>query len=675
MSSASAAVDVAEAFADAAQALGVGPTGEDVARELAKLLDEPLRLFLEHPNWPTGMVGFQSPFELSVSISKTGPPSLRFIHDATDHRVGLTGNWHRYLDRSLAVTCAPEQELHDLQMLLLDGSGPLFRSRMTHGVNHLAEGRRSGTLYFQTRWLSLPAARRRLPSAVAAVEALLDRTSAPRPPSFDFIAYDLADHHPPKIKLYAWCRFDEDRPRLVDAVGHNEHLLPLQDLIDLIGPRLAVGPPGGSVLIQYVPDADGGCAVRTQLPTPGWPWSEPAALAKLLAHLEQRDGFTLDPLHQVLECFTRRKLALRSSVVSLGWEAGKEVAGFYFYPQLDRHVRAAATRHRPAREAPTVRDVTRRAVDFLLAGRTDGTYWRDLFFDGPDEVWIHHGVAGPLDEWTTTYVCACLADAPEVRERLTGTADWLAAARRPAGAWGWHAANPPDAETTALALLALAGLGCPLGDEALAPFHLAGGGVGAFVDQDVDHEHGAGAPELSALALLAAVRAGAAGSEHAERLVLTLLHEQRDEGGWNAFWWIDDLMATWRAAVALRAWSDAQPGPLADAAAQAIRRANPSVQALPVGRSALGQGLWLCAWFATGGDPRHPSVGRILNRLAWTQHEDGHWAGGPVRRLAGDSSLRPWGRKDTGIQLVDRHGFVTTATVVAGLRSATAALP
>jgi hypothetical protein len=242
--------------------------------------------------------------------------------------------------------------------------------------------------------------------------------------------------------------------------------------------------------------------------------------------------------------------------------------------------------------------------------------------------------------------------------------------------WGWNRASEADAESTALSLLAIRRLGGSLPEKALGlllRYRLRQGGYGAYLNWDWDHEQGAGAPEVTAVVLLAALRLAASGDVVAEA-VANLVSQQREDGGWNAFWWQNDLFATHRVLQALVAVAEGEGSPTASLSAAEVASATvaanagrDSILATAVPDDPYALGLWLSSWLGAGGSPYWPSVERIIRHLQWQQRSDGRWLAVPMKRIARTKLVRPWARSDSGRLYLDGSCLITSATVMEGL--------
>ena len=420
---------------------------------------------------------------------------------------------------------------------------------------------------------------------------------------------------------------------------------------------------------------------------PGWGWDQPEGLAELLTYLTDTFQLNLRPLHIVLRVFREYGIPLSPSFVAIGPGAQQPSVTFYFCPIIDTLLEPAAygepsaaseARNKgPAGEAsdPLVGQGPNRkildemlgtAVDFLVSKREPDGHWSDFQLDEPDGRWVDYYIAGGSDEWTTAYIASILSIDPSLQSYLSSSVEWLQKRFRPGAGWGWNRETEADADSTALAIIALRQMDAVVPEnarEALLKHRLPSGGYRAYVDWNMDHEHGEGAPEVTASVLLAQLPVGLADRGAIEQTVSNLLSLQREDGGWNAFWWNHDLFATHRVLRALNAvieHAGPEAGPIAaqitELAADRAQAGRRSVGAQAITNEPFVLGLWLSSWFASQGSVYHTSAYRILNSLHLQQQKSGRWLAAPTKRIARTKLLRPWARSNSG-KLYSRLGM------------------
>lgn len=138
-----------------------------------------------------------------------------------------------------------------------------------------------------------------------------------------------------------------------------------------------------------------------------------------------------------------------------------------------------------------------RGLDFLAARQDRDGAWRD--FDLPR--------VGVADSWTTAYVARCVRKAADAITHRGGLAVEAAAGflhrnRCRHGGWSYNATCPPDADSTAQALLLL-GQTHPRDASALARFQAPDGGFRTYLWPRDDHPWAQSQPEVTATALRA----------------------------------------------------------------------------------------------------------------------------------------------------------------------------
>jgi hypothetical protein len=210
--------------------------------------------------------------------------------------------------------------------------------------------------------------------------------------------------------------------------------------------------------------------------------------------------------------------------------------------------------------------------------------------------------------------------------------------------------------------------------EALLRYRLPSGGYRAYVNWNLDYERGDGAPEVTSVVLLAQLCSGPAKSDVIHDPVSNLISMQREDGGWNAFWWKHDLFATHRVLRALNAvteYARSEANPIAatitELAADRALAGRRSVGAQTITNEPFLLGLWLSSWFAAQGSVYHTSAYRILRSLHLQQQKSGRWLAVPIKRIARTKLLRQWARSDSGKLYLDSGCLITSATVIEGL--------
>lgn len=687
---------LAEAVADSVVLIGIRERAEEVADEVEYLLTEPLGWFLKHPNWPSGLTLEGFPFKLSVDIASNNNPSVRYTVDVTDHRRGMAGNWSRYLEcaKHINMGTATDQtsQLWDLLAKHLDGIRATSRTRMMHGAGYGKSEFKRSSLYFTTRWLSYAELENKFPDYTSAIDRTLKKCGGSQPSYLDLISYDFVDGEIARIKLYWRLSPNEQTKQLYDITGQHPDLAAAGKVFGHFLASRNLRQLESSLLWQLSFDPE------TKFPRQkiefsclSWGWNQPKTFLDLLIYLSNTLSLNLWPLYTMLSIFSEYKIQLAPTDVAIGPGESHPSVTFYFSPVLEQvpgEIPLVGTTslpgsiykklNAPYTSSPSdmagsqlelIDRMLARAIDYILRAR------------GTDGSWVDFALPqGTSDEWTTAYITATLSNDPALQNHLASSIEWLQERFRPGEGWGYNRNTSADADSTALSLLALHRMGAtpPEGArEALLRFRLPSGGYSAYTDWTLDHEQGMGAAEITSTALLAQAETGLVEADLISNTVQILVSQQRDEGGWNAFWWKDDLFATYIALQALNSFvrlatldqgRDHLPTNVVESAIKAVRDARPSVSAQATPDEAFVLGLWLSSWFAAHGNVYYPSVDRIFWQLRSQQQEDGRWLSVPIRRIARTKLLRPWARSDSGRLYLDSKCLITTTTVIEGLR-------
>lgn len=293
--------------------------------------------------------------------------------------------------------------------------------------------------------------------------------------------------------------------------------------------------------------------------------------------------------------------------------------------------------------------------DAARAIRAGGRFLLDA--QGADGAWRDFNLPpGRADAWTTAYIGLKLSSLPSDGRKpslagaLSAAADFLAAARNPGGGWRYNSSCPPDADSTALALLFLCTVGKAVRAKdvaALAKFQKENGGFSTYLFGESGHGWRRAHCEVTATAL----RALSACLPHDHfriRHGLGWLHEQLRKGSAQSYWW---------------------PSPLYLAAE--IARARKIFPELPQARApvTVGSGAFeLSLGLELQTASCDMQVSETCRRLIRMQLQDGSWPAAPILRVTNPGG----GDGLSGPILADDRRFFTTATAVGALQSATA---
>ncbi len=292
------------------------------------------------------------------------------------------------------------------------------------------------------------------------------------------------------------------------------------------------------------------------------------------------------------------------------------------------------------------------AIEFLLAQQSEDGAWRDFLLK-----------PGRSDSWVTAYVGLRLLQAagawpgPRVVRARAAAVRFIQSSRHERGGWGYNGNCPPDADSTAHAILFLrqAGARPALRDYAvLARFQLRDGAFATYAPGDARGGWCRGHPDVTAVALRA--MAGLLSSGHVimrrgyARLAGFLARREQTA----SYWWPSALYL----ARELLVLSRDVPG----APAFTIPRLNPAADASCVERALALDIARLRDGTQRRRDERAP---RALGKL---QLRDGSWPSSPILRVVDPSSKR-WNdrRCRTSPVVADDRRIFTTATVTAAL--------
>ena len=312
-------------------------------------------------------------------------------------------------------------------------------------------------------------------------------------------------------------------------------------------------------------------------------------------------------------------------------------------------------------------------VGHLATLQTRGGWWTD---------W--RAGRGGSDEFATALVAVRIAGAPGAAPLVHHAGEALASrlvVRRASGldGWGWSAAVPGDADSTAWAVRALAATGRPHPGDDVRTFlraHVRDDGAGTYADDAPVRRymgtvypdgHGFGGWTAASPSVTAAV--AAAEPALAEPLVEALLSGQGDDGSWADLWWPDPahptslvaevLLAAGRTDAAAAAARWGAGAPTADGAFELAARLRLLVLGIGIG---IGDGPW------------QRLVSDTASQLIDSQDADGSWAPSARLRVPDPDDAEPWTHDGAapGAALltstwVDEDRAVSTACAVSAL--------
>ncbi len=289
-------------------------------------------------------------------------------------------------------------------------------------------------------------------------------------------------------------------------------------------------------------------------------------------------------------------------------------------------------------------DAIEAAVGFLLVARRQDSLWDDFRL-----------VNGSSDEWVSAFVGLSLArlERPALAEVLDQTRRAIEARWRPGSGWGFNAASPADADSTAWALKFLNAVaprsGCIEGARTfLARHRLADGGIATYAPSTPIR--------IGAVAVAAPGWRGSHDCVAANAAPLLngtlegyLRERQQHDGCWHAMWWKTDAFATALALDSFGADMATTQRAIGWARAQELSTGSPFDRA------------WLASILMRGDKDDRARADAMLDLLAAEQRDDGSWvAGAPMLFPAPDSA----GRDPGGAVLLDIRRSFTTAAVL-----------
>ena len=321
------------------------------------------------------------------------------------------------------------------------------------------------------------------------------------------------------------------------------------------------------------------------------------------------------------------------------------------------------------------------AVCFLVRSRR-GRWWRDFH------------VAGLSDEWVSGYVGSTLVPLANVAAFSACVTTWHALMRRRrwSGGWGYNRWIPADADSTANVLRFAELLGTSRSIRMRRAYRFlsrhvsAAGGVSTYVSKATlrrvtqmrAEDFGGWCSEHTCVTSLVATLKGFRG----QKATLSYLRRnQREDGGWDGYWWYDREYPTAFAVDALLRAEGPSSAPVTRARHWAAARLGPDgfvrTDLEPEGSPFATA---LCVRVLLGGLPRpdvSATVSRAVEWLLWQQRADGSWRGSawlrvPPPGLADPEDFDRWeinGRGPSSIGKIgrDQTAIFTTATVISAL--------
>lgn len=417
--------------------------------------------------------------------------------------------------------------------------------------------------------------------------------------------------------------------RWYEAVGLAAEAPVLRRALDLLGHAGAgagTAPEAGFVLSLEI-HADQLLSIKTDLAVTKWLSSDAEVIEGCQALLPTLGGVASELPGALAALDTwppDQNTCATARFVGIGCEPdGSRHMNLYLAPPLTPR-RAVVSR--PAYGTRSIGDVVARGVAALGAAR-QAEYWEDFTLP-----------VGCSDRWVTAYVLSSLAelgefDLPAVAGLAAPALRWLLNQQAEIGGWGYNASVPPDADSTAWAMLACRGWSHPAPRRARR-FLLGCASTRGIATYPIASSPAAG---------------WARPSEDVAAVVRRALRIDTLPGDalLPATWWTSPLYTS------------------------AMRLAAPTTQRETSLRAAI-------AGFVPAGDferalllqchvgLRMPCTALVEVLLA-RQCADGLWPAAARLRLARPELLEPWAVIDSGPVFTDDRAVFTTATVLAAL--------
>jgi squalene-hopene/tetraprenyl-beta-curcumene cyclase len=316
-----------------------------------------------------------------------------------------------------------------------------------------------------------------------------------------------------------------------------------------------------------------------------------------------------------------------------------------------------------------------RGMRFVLAKQGRDGLWRDFLTP-----------AGEASEWLTGVIATALQIAAAEAGALDRAAEGLVLRQHADGGWGYNEDVPSDADSTACALLFLAGTDrcadvCRRAASCLVTHQRESGGIATYREPGPIRDfmgvgrwwrfNGWCRPHTDVTATAGRALAAVASndlSQPARDAWRYVRSKQRRDGSWSSYWWISPHYATLEAVELASSLGDHEP--VAHAAEWVLRSQEADGAWNATGAFATALSLSVLARARAG----RRSLDRAIARLVALQDADGGWPSEPIMRipLPGDTDpdkprLVSLGR---GMIFRDQHRTFTSAACIAALARA-----
>jgi squalene cyclase len=305
-----------------------------------------------------------------------------------------------------------------------------------------------------------------------------------------------------------------------------------------------------------------------------------------------------------------------------------------------------------------------KAIAFLIRAQEPSGIWLDYAFP-----------IGPSDEWVTSYVGFCLAEAApddrRVSNAIAKAAEWLVADLRTRHGAGYNWLCPADSDSTGWAVLFLRASGHKVEERLYELLLQRQNPDGGFATYDSDllqpgHSWASSHPEVTPVALRALLTrfddrnpAVCAGFDY-------VIKRARVNDLWPSFWWTNPVYSTCMNVTLL---ADAH-------LSRELQSTGRAVDALPECSDPFSIALLAEIGLSIDGQNGGAQLERRLRALCELQARDGSWPSSAILRLTHSDCPQPWRRDgDVGDLYPDVNRLITSSTVLRSLARGIRFLP
>jgi hypothetical protein len=318
-------------FNDVVRALGVLEDASLPAEELRLLLSQSWLAFKEDPDVCSPLTESGAPFELSLQVDGTHDAVVRYVVDTANRRNTLAGNRDHYFQQALIATRAPVTELQALFDQHLTGAPPDTPARMMHGVGLARGGKRRGSLYFPTNWMSAGELERRMGPQLSAVRRAHVALGLSRAERIEVAGYDFVESTRVRWKTYSWMPA-VDGASYSGLVELHPSLFPAGLIYDAFHSAVEPRHRDRSVFLQIsggIDDLQGKLFFFSRQ----WGWFDGEGLAQLLGFLDQSFDLNFEPILKLRDAAIAHNFSLMLGLIAIGGDQRSPSVTFYFWPR------------------------------------------------------------------------------------------------------------------------------------------------------------------------------------------------------------------------------------------------------------------------------------------------------------------------------------------------------